>query len=475
MSLNSVLQTNQSQTDLLVESYKATQQNKIDSLTNRRTLLQSRQSFYTNLNTRINSLSSQIDKFKAADAIDKFFAKSVTSSDASIATASSKSDGTIGNNTLKVNQLASNDLLITSRLNLGDNFGEDAGDKTFEFTIGDVTKEVSVTFDGTETNEQAMKKIVQAINSAADLDINAAFVKDTTTTGRLSLTAKNTGSDNRIRFSESTVLDKLGLNPTALLSDTNTRVLSTETGAGFRREDFSDLDAKFELNSINITRGSNTVTDVLDGLTINLLKTQEQDASPITLSTTVNTKSVEDFVKGLLTSINDVMSSINQNKDIRRNDSAVTGLLQNLRNVALTKFTDSAEDGYQYLVDVGIKFDNSGFLVISDSDKFKTALESDPQKLADLFSGENGIAKRVEELISPFKGNSGLVSERNKNLKTQIDSTSKRLADTESRIETQANALRRQYQSYLKLFYEAQNQNTYLSGFITQGSENGLF
>lgn len=474
MGLNSVLASSQSQTDQLVEAYKATQQRSINILNDRRNLLQSRVSFYNTFSSRLNSLSSTIDKFKANDANDKFFAKTVSSSDATVATATAKSDAIIGPNSVKVERLASNDLLISNRLTLTNSFGEEAGAKTFEFTIGDTTKEVTVNFDGNETNEQAMRKIVQAINSTEDLDISASFVKDTAFSGRISFSSKNTGSENKILFNQSTVLDKLGLNPDTLMINTNDRTLSTDTNAGYRRADAETLDSRFELNSIVIIRGSNQITDAIDGLTINLLKEQEEEDKPVSFNTTVDTKSVESFVKSLLTSINDVMSNINSNRDARRNDSAVANLFQNLRNVALTKFNESSEDGLQYLVEAGIKFDNSGFLVISDSEKFKSALEKNPQNIADMFIGENGIAKQVEELIKPFVGSGGLVSERSRGLKSQIDLTSKRLTDTESRIDSQADNLRRQYQNYLKLFYEAQNQSSYMASFASSGLNSGF-
>lgn len=190
----------------------------------------------------------------------------------------------------------------------------------------------------------------------------------------------------------------------------------------------------------------------------------------LNLNTTVDLKSVEDFVKGLLTAMNDVVSNINSNKDMRRNDSAVSNLMQNLKNSALTKFNTEG-DGPQYLVEVGITFDKSGFLTISDTEKFKTALEENPDKLAEIFIGENGLAKKVEDLITPFKGSKGLVSQRERDLTSQIDFTSKKIADTEARIDTQAESMRRQYQSYLKLFYDAQNQSASMSGFLSSSND----
>jgi flagellar hook-associated protein 2 len=463
--LNSVLASNQTQTDLLVESYKQTQQTRINTLNQQKTLLQSRQSFYNTLNSRMNNLVNILDKFNDSTAVSKFFSKTITSSDKSVVSATATSTATIGDNTIKVGRLASNDLLITKRLTLTDSFGESAGEKTFDISIGDTTKQVKVTFDGTETNEQAMKKIVQSLNSTEGLNLNSSYVKDTSTTGRISITSKNTGSENRITFVQNDLLDKLGLNPDDLLADTNTRVLSTDTQAGFRTQDFAALDSVFELNGIDITRSSNSIDDALDGITINLLKAQKDDDSSVKLATTADSASVEDFVKSLLTGLNDIFSNINSNKDVKRNDSAVSGLVQKLKNITTSKLGDGTLDAPQYLSDLGIKFDSNGFLNIADSSKFQKALESNPQKIADLFLGENGMVAQIEDVINPFKGTSGLFKDRSSSLKSQIDTATKRITVAEERVELQAAALKKQYQSYLQLFYNAQNQSSYLSGF----------
>jgi flagellar hook-associated protein 2 len=456
--------------DALAESYKNSQQPRINDMTAKRSVLQSRNSFYSTFKSRIDGLVTQIDKFTASSAKDKFLAKAVTSSDSTIVSATAGGSALIGSNSIKVDRLAKNDVLISNRTSLTGAFGEAAGISTFDLSIGETTKQISVTFDGTETNEQAMKKIVTAINRTTDFEVNASFVKDTKSTGRITLNSKKTGADNKISFSQNSALTKLGLDPTTLFSNTSARLVSTDTTAGYREADYSNLDSKFELNGINITRGTNSVKDALDGVTINLLKTQKTEDKAIDITTTVNSASVQSFVKGLLTGINDIISNISNNKDVRKNDTAMSGLLQSFRNVALNKFGDGSADSPQYLVDLGIKFDSSGFLVISDTDLFKKKLEEDPLKVAEMFIGPEGLAKKLDKLVSPFKGKSGLISAKRKSLDSQIENASKRIADTEQKIDTQANALKKQYQSYLQLFYKAQSQSSYLAGFTTTTS-----
>lgn len=243
--LNSVLSTGQSQTDALIESYKATQQSKVNTLNERKNLLQSRDSFYTTLNSRLNSLVEKIDEFTSKESKNKFLAKSVSSSDSNFVTATAESNALLGSNSLRVERLASNDVLVSDRMTLSTAFGETAGTKSFDITINSTTKQVNVTFDGTETNEQALKKIVNAINNTEDIEVNASYIKDTNSTGRITLSSASTGTDNRIIFSESSVLDKIGLNPDDLQISTQTRTVATDSTAGYKKADYQHLDSKF--------------------------------------------------------------------------------------------------------------------------------------------------------------------------------------------------------------------------------------
>ena len=58
--------------DQLVEAFRQTQQSKVDQITQRTTDLENRRSFFNGLNTRLNALVSQLDKFTAEGASGKF-------------------------------------------------------------------------------------------------------------------------------------------------------------------------------------------------------------------------------------------------------------------------------------------------------------------------------------------------------------------------------------------------------------------
>jgi flagellar hook-associated protein 2 len=472
--LSSVVSSGGSQLDLLVDAYVRTQQPKVNQLQSKQNQLESRRNFFNTLNGRLNNIVTQLDKFSASAILDKFNAKSVTSSDATFITASSKGSSQLNSYSAKIERLASSDILISSQLSLTGAFGESAGSKSLGFIVNGETVTVNVEFDGTETNEQAMRKIVTAVNETTDLGINATFVKDSTSTGRISFSSTKSGAENSIDFNDSDVFAKIGLDKAALGAGTETRTLSSDSAAGFKTVNFNDLDSRFELNGITITRGTNTIDDVIDGITFNLLKVQEADANPISLKTEVNTKAVEDFIKPLLTAFNELLTLASQDKSIRRSDTAISSLIYTLRDTANSNQLPDAEEGVaRFLSDIGVKFESNGTLSLTDTTKLKELLVKDPEQVANLFIGENAFIAKLQTAVEKFQGDDGLIKSRTSSLNSQIELAKKRNTELQSRIETQANNLRKEYKVYLETLYKAESQYSLLGTFNTNGMNSG--
>ncbi|MCE5304952.1 hypothetical protein LLG34_04570, partial [bacterium] len=148
--------TSQTQIDTLLSSYRATEQPKIDTLNTQKYSLQRTQVFYNNLNSKLNSLVSNLDKFgtysvtnniglftKLSTIDSQFAAKTVTSSNTNVMTASATSGAFTGTASIMVNRLATSDVLISKQMALTDNFGISAGDKTFGIDINGTVKNVT--------------------------------------------------------------------------------------------------------------------------------------------------------------------------------------------------------------------------------------------------------------------------------------------------------------------------------------------
>ncbi len=452
-----------SQSDILVEAYKQTQQSKIDALDKKRSDLERRSVFYSSLNSRINSLVSTLDKFQADDAEENFITRSVSNSDTSVLSVSAEGDAIIGLNTVKVNRLATNDVLITERQTLSDEFGI-TGTKSFTLELNDKSFDVSVDFDGTETVEQALTKITNAVNDIEYEDedgndqkitLSASLIKDTNTTGRITFTAKDAGSENQIKIStgDNDLMSSLGLS--AVVGGNRTQ--SSGSGAGYLKADATELDSNATINGIEVTRSSNTLEDVLPGLSISLLKPQSEEDQAVTLQTEVGTDKVKDFVQPLLDNINNILSYLSKDKTLLRSESAPNTLYYQLRSLYSEKIEGVNDDDPEYLSGIGIKFENEK-LFVDDEETLTDLLKDDPSKVYNLFLGENGIVSKLDNMFSDMQGSDGLILTKTRSLQDRISQNKEKVATTEERIARQADALRKQYEDMLQVYYNAEAQ-----------------
>lgn len=479
----------QSQTDKLVEAYKQSRQSEVSTLDTKSSTLQRTKSFFNGLYSKINNLNSAIDTFTSENASDKFVTRQVSNTNTDILSVSADSDAILGLNTVFVNHLASNDILVSDRFDLssednsfvsipkksnGNAYGLSKKDYTFDISVGN-NDPVSITIDltGDETNEETLTKIVNAINNTSDIGVNASLIKDTETTARLSLVATETGSNNRISFSESKagILNALGFDNSLKTSDSN-RQLFDETHAGYKTANFSSLDSKFELNGIPITRGSNIIDDSIPGLTLTLLKPQTSTDQEVILNTEVDRKQVEDLIQPLLTEYNNALLYLSQDKNLLRSDTSISGLFSTLRNIISEKIPKDKEGDLSYLTEIGISIQSNGTLAIGDTEKLQDYLETDPEKVAHLFTSENGFANKISNAIENMSGDSGLIKARTLSLGDQIDHTNSRKDTLVERIDSEAESLRKQYTDMLKVYLEAQNQFNFLNSMPISNDSN---
>jgi flagellar hook-associated protein 2 len=481
--------SSQTQSDQLVQAYKQSQQPSLDTLAKKQQDLQKRLSFYGTLNSKLNNLISNIDTFTASNSNSKFVTRTITSSDSNIMTATATSDAVVGVNTVKVNRLATNDNLISQRLNLSSDFGDISGTHTFNLTVNNITTSIDVNFDNTETNEQAMTKIVNAINTKYDqinsadttLDntfVTASYIKDTNNTGRITFTASKTGDENKVTFSgeqdaDNGILAKLGLT-TSLFSDSANRTVSNGGTSGYRTADSKNLDSEILINGVTVTRSSNAIDDILPGITLNLLK---PDTDEVVLNTSVDTKAVESLINPIISSYNDLLTFSKSDTDILRKDTSINSLSFDLRGLSVADMNQVSSGDTttpKNLFDIGLKVASDGTLSISDETKLTDALKKNPQQVAVLFTNPgdpndstkpSGLAARLNDTIKSFTGQGGLILAKQKMLNDQIDQTAKKTTDLQTKIDAQAETLRNQYESQLSVYLQAQQQLNLLGSY----------
>lgn len=230
-------------------------------------------------------------------------------------------------------------------------------------------------------------------------------------------------------------------------------------------------DAELTLNGISITSSSNYLENVVDGVSLELVKVHaagESSMIKVTDDFEANKKTVKDFVdsfNSLMTQINQLTrsmgvktsdsSSSDKDKDKDKEDKttavseAQIGVLKGDTSIRLlqSKLRDSvfatAANGMR-LSDIGIEIGRDGKLKIDDA-KLTDSFKSDPEKVQAMFTGEGSYVKNVEKTLKPFTQFNGYIDQKQEALNKQIKSVN----DSMDRHNYQMN---QKYQIYLTQF-----------------------
>ena len=229
-----------------------------------------------------------------------------------------------------------------------------------------------------DSSNNSLQGIAAAIN-AANIGVTAAIINDGSATPyRLTLTSKATGASSSMQISvagDSAISSLLSEDP----SNSSGQSL-TQTAAG--------QNANFTVNGITVSKPSNTVSDVVSGLTLNL---QQISTTPINLTIAQNTSAtsaaVSTFVKAynaLHTVINSVTAynTSTNTGAVLMGDFAVNTLNSQLHEMLNTPVNGAGS--LTSLADVGVTFQTDGTLAL-DQTKLTAAMTSNFNDVAALF------------------------------------------------------------------------------------------
>lgn len=416
-------------------------------LTTQRTRLQNKAAEYGKISSLLTTLQGLMNGMKT---VASFAAKSVSVADPTVATATAGGSAMAGKHTLLVTSLASSQTLVSqSATNSGyasdtaKNFG------TGTITINDTTggqDPVNITIDGTNNSLQG---IADAIN-ASGANVTASVVND--------------GSASPYRLA---IIGK----------DTNTySVTASLTGGTYDTPSFAEKvaasNAVFQLDGIDMTRTSNTVTDAISGVTLNLLDTNDPSRTTITIGN--DTAAVTARINDFITAYNDVINLINQNTAYDAStgtagtlfgESTVRTVLNTMQSLISSKVSGLGGP-FSSLAEIGITSNaKTGLLSINtDATRGVTlndALSQDFDGVVSLFTKDSGtygldldeygiteqFNKQIDTLTHYYSGasNSGVISTRIHGLNDSMTNIDNQIAAMEVRLISMEERLKEQF------------------------------
>ncbi|MCU0316618.1 MAG: flagellar filament capping protein FliD [Fimbriimonadaceae bacterium] len=146
----------------------------------------------------------------------------------------------------------------------------------------------------------------------------------------------------------------------------------------------SAADARYSLDGLSLTSPSNTITEVVPGVTINLKK-----EGTTTLNFTRDNDKVKQTIKQFQTAFNDVVGFVRENSKYDK-DTQNSSLLFGDSNLAAAEaalgnmvFADVGTGTYTNLTQIGFGLDSDGKLKLDES-KLETALTQNPDAVRSL-------------------------------------------------------------------------------------------
>jgi flagellar hook-associated protein 2 len=324
-----------------------------------------------------------------------------------------------------------------------------------------------------DTGDGSLAATVAAINKDKSLGVTASMVQmaaavptatpPTLAQYKLQLTSTTTGANSTVRLRTSSAADAQDLVPTVAVAG---------------RDSVLDLGG-----GTTITRSSNTISDVMEGVTLTLSKadTRVLDANgtptspasytgaPVTVTVQKDVDGIASRVQALVDAANaarsdakslTAMDPVSKAKGRLYGDSMVRGLVDEVRS--------TVPDALGKVAQAGVSVDRFG-VISFDKATFLKALEADPAAV-EAALGKNGMAGRMLTLGDAVSrgpaadGGPGRISNAIASKESQISSLKSNIESWDSRLAMKEKQLQRQYTSLETALGKAQSQGQWLSG-----------
>ena len=403
----------------------------IDRLTEKKLSATEKRTEFGSLGSKLLSLQSAASSLRTRIGFDKTKVDVTTASSQNLLTASASSTASAGTHTITVNQLATSHQVASKSTSTVASTTTDivsGGSGEFSFTVagGDV-QTVNLSSDAT------LDDLKNAIN-----DLGAGVSASTLNTGsesspayRLVLSSNDSGASNGIVItSDNTTLDTVSSGVDTFQAAQDSEVVLGSAGN----------------DQVTLQRSTNTLTDVITGVTLNLQGVDE--GNPATIAVTQDVTAVKEGISSLVEAYNEVVTFANERtvynaeteeRGIFVGESVVRTVLDKIRRAlseqvsGLSSVSSAGQIGFQTQAADGT--------IVLDEAALDARLDDSYDEVRELFinnptNGTTGIAERLLDTVDELDDiEFGALALRQNSLTGEIDDFSDQIAVLETRIE----------------------------------------
>lgn len=275
----------------LISSYIDSENRKlVNPLKTRKSKYSNLSTAYGNLSSKLTSFKSLLTNFKLTGSESRFAYKTASSSNTNFLSATGSTTASNGAYNVRINQLAKNDVALSTNL-LYSTANGITGEHSFKIVTGDGTdgefvSNIYVTFDGTETNQEVMEGIRDAINAdQAVVTSSAKTAASSYSGGTSTFIIDINGTEESITVNGGGTYEEL---IDEVVSQVNENVDGVTAEKVLNSPNAGEVKIKFTVNdtskyiSISHVSGNDLITDLGIGIT------KEKGAAGIVTSSTFN-------------------------------------------------------------------------------------------------------------------------------------------------------------------------------------------
>ena len=424
------------------------------------------------------SLTSAMEDFRSASVtlagLGTFNSMNGSSTNANAVAVSTATGASAGSYAVEVQQLATAQSVssksytaATSPVGSGtlniDIGSWNAGNTSFTPNSGGKTLSVEVTAADT------LSTLRDKINGLG-AGVNASILNDASG-ARLVINSRETGTTNGFRITatdgDGTNTDNLGLSALAFDPPNATSATTLRQSGG---------DAQAKVNGLPVTSASNTLANVVEGVTLTLGATT---TSPVSVAVSPDTEKVKkaltDFTKAYNT-LTTLLSKQTKYDDATKTagmlqgDSTAVSLQRQLRN--LVGASSPASSMYQTLSSVGVSLQADGTLSVDDA-KFSKALTANLGEVRKLFTAtdltnnsRSGIGTQLRKFSDSVLSVEGSLTSRTEALNKSLTRNETETKKAQDRVDDVEKRLRAQYSALDTKMSNLNSLNTYISNQI---------
>ena len=459
----------------IITQLMAIEQQPLKALQTKATTIQSTVSEYGKIKSAISTMRDLASKLASTATWAQ-----TTSNSSSSAVAAASNGSAAGTYSVEVTKLASVQTLATGVQPAGSTLGSGTlrielgtwgtGQTSFSAKAGATAVDVAVA--ATDTLADIRDKI-----NAAGAGVTALVMTDSSGS-RLLIRSNTSGAENAFR---TTVTDGDGGNADAV--GLSMLAFDPSAGAAVMTQSQTAADAAALVNGLPVTSTSNTLTNIVDGLTLTL-NAETTLTGPVTVNVVTDAealkKTLTDFAAAYsavvkLIAADTKYDPVAKKGAILQGDSAATGMQRQLRTLAGSASAASAVFGH--LSDIGLELQADGSMTVNGT-KLGAAL-ANVAELKKMFTSSSltdpsldGFGKRFRAIADSMIGIDGAITTRTEGLGQQLQRNQKDQDALELRLEAIEKRYRAQYTALDTAMAQLSTQSAYITQQIAAWSAN---